>query len=329
MLKDREQRRKLDSKSERGVFVGYSVNNRAYRIFIEKSNTITESINIVFDDMQVEVENQEDGEPGIGQLLSNDNAPSVGALGAEDVNNNENTPSVEALPVNTDSRNTQESTPAVTNQNVYPSTRIQKNHPTEDIIGDIDERRTRGVPRNNYRDMMNYVAYTSKIEPKKVDEALTDELWIRAMQEELHQFERNRVWELVPRPEHCNIISTKWIFKNKTDEQGNITRNKARLVAQGYTQVEGVDFDETFAPVARLESIRLLIAVAAYGNITLYQMDVKSAFLNGYLNEEVYVESSQKDFVIRFFQIMCTSSQKLYMVSSKLQGHGMKDYRCI
>ncbi|VVA38040.1 Hypothetical predicted protein, partial [Prunus dulcis] len=83
---------------------------------------------------------------------------------------------------------------------------------------------------------------------------------------------------------------TKWIFKNKTDEQGNVVRNKARLVAQGYTQMEGIDFDETFAPVARLESVRLLLAIACHLKFKLYQMDVKTAFLNGILNEEVYVE---------------------------------------
>ncbi|KAK6119789.1 hypothetical protein DH2020_046458 [Rehmannia glutinosa] len=110
------------------------------------------------------------------------------------------------------------------------------------------------------------------------------------MQSELEQFERNNVWNLVPRPESSNVIGTKWIFKNKTDELGNITRNKARLVAQGYTQVEGVDFDETFALVARLESIRLLLAFACVLKIKLFQMDVKSVFLNGLLNEKVFVE---------------------------------------
>ncbi|KAK6119491.1 hypothetical protein DH2020_046768 [Rehmannia glutinosa] len=110
------------------------------------------------------------------------------------------------------------------------------------------------------------------------------------MQLELEQFERNNVWDLVPRPENSNVIGTKWIFKNETDELGNITRNKARLVAQWYTQVEGVDFDETFAPVARLESIRLILAFACVLKIKLFQMDVKSAFLNGFLNEEVFVE---------------------------------------
>ena len=93
-----------------------------------------------------------------------------------------------------------------------------------------------------------------------------------------------------------NVIGTKWVYKNKSDENGTITRNKARLVAQGYTQIEGLDFDETFAPVARLESIRLLLGVACILKFKLYQMDVKSAFLNGYLQEEVYVEQP-KGFV--------------------------------
>jgi len=110
------------------------------------------------------------------------------------------------------------------------------------------------------------------------------------MREELNQFKRSEVWDLVPRPEGMNVIGTKWIFKNKSDEIGTVSRNNARLVAQGYTQVEGLDFDETFAHVARLESIRLLLGVACILKFKLFQMDVKSVFLNGYLNEKVYVE---------------------------------------
>jgi len=110
------------------------------------------------------------------------------------------------------------------------------------------------------------------------------------MQEELNQFKRSEVWDIVPKPEWMNVIGTKWIYKNKSNEHGTVTRNKARLVAQGYTQVEGLDFDETFFPVARLESIRLLLGVSCILKFKLFQMDVKSVFLNGYLNEEVYVE---------------------------------------
>ena len=110
------------------------------------------------------------------------------------------------------------------------------------------------------------------------------------MQEELNQFERNEVWELVHRPNDQSVIGTKWMYKNKMDENGIIIRNKARLVVQGYNQQEGIDYEETFAPVARLEAIRMLLAFSCHKNFILYQMDVKSAFLNGFINEEVYVE---------------------------------------
>jgi len=110
------------------------------------------------------------------------------------------------------------------------------------------------------------------------------------MQEELNQFQRNDVWDLVPKPLQKNIIGTKWVFRNKLNEHGEVTRNKARLVAQGYSQQEGIDYTETFAPVARLEAIRLLLSYAVNHGIILYQMDVKSAFLNGVIEEEVFVK---------------------------------------
>ena len=120
--------------------------------------------------------------------------------------------------------------------------------------------------------------------------------WVNSMHEELHQFVRNDMWELVPRPRGVNVIETKWIFKNKLDEHGTMIENKSKLIAQGYTQVEGIDFDETFAPVTRLKSIRILLAIASHLNFKLYQMNVKSAFLNRMLQEEVYVEQP-KGFV--------------------------------
>jgi len=137
---------------------------------------------------------------------------------------------------------------------------------------------------------VTYNCYLAQFEPKKVEEALQDDSWVTAMHDELHQFSRNDVWTLVSRPSDQNIIGTKWIFKNKSDEHGTVIRNKARLVAQGYTQIEGIDFDETFAPVARLESIKILLSISCHLGFKLYQMDVKSAFLNLILQEEVYVE---------------------------------------
>jgi hypothetical protein len=109
------------------------------------------------------------------------------------------------------------------------------------------------------------------------------------MHEELENFKRNQFCTLVEPPRDVNVIGTKWVFKNKQGEDGEIVRNKARLIAQGYSQVEGLDFGETFAPIARLEAIRILLAFAMFKGFKLYQMDVKSAFLNGVIQEEVYV----------------------------------------
>ncbi|KAH9744129.1 hypothetical protein KPL70_003555 [Citrus sinensis] len=150
---------------------------------------------------------------------------------------------------------------------------------------------SRGITtRSSLRNTCKHAAFISQIERKSFADAENNESWIMAMQEELNQFERNKVWELVPKPEHQSIIGTKWVFRNKMDESGVVVRNKARLVAQGYNQEEGIDFYETFAPVARLESIRMLLAFACHKDFILFQTDVKSAFLNGYIMEEVYVK---------------------------------------
>jgi hypothetical protein len=109
------------------------------------------------------------------------------------------------------------------------------------------------------------------------------------MQEEIHEFDRLDVWELVPPPKCAMIIALKWIFKVKLDEHGDVLKNKARLVAKGYSQQEGIDFEESFAPVARIEAIRIFLANAASSYMIVYQMDVKTAFLNGDLKEVVYV----------------------------------------
>ncbi|GKD08553.1 retrovirus-related pol polyprotein from transposon TNT 1-94, partial [Tanacetum coccineum] len=125
--------------------------------------------------------------------------------------------------------------------------------------------------------------------PKNINEALKDESLVIAIQEELNQFISNDVWKLVPNPKDMIIIRTKWVYRNKLDENSVVSGNKARLVAQGYNQQEGIDYDETYAPVARLESIRILLAYACALDLKLFQMDVKSAFLNNFINEEVYV----------------------------------------
>ncbi|GJZ38072.1 retrovirus-related pol polyprotein from transposon TNT 1-94 [Tanacetum coccineum] len=168
-----------------------------------------------------------------------------------------------------------------------------KDHPLENIIGDLDRPVSTRLQIHEQALFCYYDAFLTSVEPKNYKDALTQACWIEAMQEELHEFERLEVWELVPPPDKAFVITLKWIYKVKLDELGGILKNKARLVARGYRQEEGIDFEESFAPVARLEAIRIFLAFAAHMNMVVYQMDVKTAFLNGNLREEVYV--SQPD----------------------------------
>nr|GEY54370.1 retrovirus-related Pol polyprotein from transposon TNT 1-94 [Tanacetum cinerariifolium] len=138
-------------------------------------------------------------------------------------------------------------------------------------------------------EMCMFELTVSRTEPKNIKEAMADSAWIELMHEELNQFDRLNVWELADRPLCKNIINMKWLWKNKCDEENTVIRNKSRLVAKGYAQKEGVDFEESFAPVARLEAVRLFIAYDAHKSFNVYHMDVKTAFLYGPLKEEVYV----------------------------------------
>ncbi|KAI3747123.1 hypothetical protein L6452_09570 [Arctium lappa] len=135
-----------------------------------------------------------------------------------------------------------------------------------------------------------FVNFLSLLEPKKIDDPLNDPNWVSAMQEELTKFERNKVWNLVPRPSDKAVIGTKWLYRNKLDGNGTVTYNKDKLVAQGYRQEECIYYDETFSPVARLKEVRLFFAYAVHKDFIVYQINVKSTFLNGKLTEEVYVE---------------------------------------
>ncbi|GJX72269.1 retrovirus-related pol polyprotein from transposon TNT 1-94 [Tanacetum coccineum] len=177
---------------------------------------------------------------------------------------------------------------------VQPLTHIwTKDHPLDQVIGDPSKPVMTRQRLHTNSEVCMYALTVSTIEPKNIKEAMADHSWIESMQDELNQFERLQVWELVPRPEGKNVIALKWLWKNKCDAENIVVRNKSRLVAKGYKQEEGIDFEESFAPVARLEAVRMFIAFAAHMNITIFQMDVKTAFLNGPLKEEVYVSQPE------------------------------------
>ena len=155
----------------------------------------------------------------------------------------------------------------------------------------------------------------------KVEEALEDPDWINAMHEELHNFERNQVWTLIEKPDNNhNIIGTKWVFRNKQDEDGQFVRNKARLVAQCYTQVEGMDYGETYAPVARLEAIHILLAYATHHDIIYIKWISKVLFLMVKLRRKFMLNNLLALLILRNL-IMFTNFTKLFMVLNKLLEH--------
>nr|GFC02739.1 retrovirus-related Pol polyprotein from transposon TNT 1-94 [Tanacetum cinerariifolium] len=138
-------------------------------------------------------------------------------------------------------------------------------------------------------DMYMYALTVSTMKPKNVKEAMTDPAWIESMQEELLQFKWLDVWVLVPAPDNITPLTLKWLFKTKHDKENTVIQNKTRLVVRGYRQEEGIDFKESFASVARMEAIKIFLAYATYKSFTVFQMDVKTAFLHGTLKKDVYV----------------------------------------
>nr|GEW28786.1 hypothetical protein [Tanacetum cinerariifolium] len=186
--------------------------------------------------------------------------------------------------------------------NPIPTTRVYNDHPLTQIIGDLSSApQTRSITtmvkeqggltqiNNDEFHTCMFACFLSQEEPKSVNQAFKDSSWIEAMQEELLQFKMQKVWVLVDLPKGKRAIGSKWVFRNKKDEKGIVIRNKARLVAQRHTQVEGIDYEEVFAPVTRIEAIRLFLAYASFMGFMVYQMDIKSAFLYETIKEEVYI----------------------------------------
>ncbi|KAJ9682774.1 hypothetical protein PVL29_018656 [Vitis rotundifolia] len=179
--------------------------------------------------------------------------------------------------------------------------RVPKNHPLSNVIGNYEDNLV--TRRQSKLNEVSYVCYTSQIEPKNVEKALNDEAWVEALHEELNQFSRNDVWLLVPRSKDVNVIGTKWIFKNKMDENGVIVRNKARLVAKGFKQIEGIDFDETFAPypnhVYRLRKALYGLKQAPKGwheKLTSYLL--KKGFMRGGADRTLFIRRNDEVFLV-------------------------------
>lgn len=236
---------KYDDRADEGVFLGYATNNKGYRCYNKRLNKMVDCIDIKVDE-GIHVKDTQ---------INNDESCT------EDTTEEEQEQVQESEKEESESKN-EEADPQ--QQSVKPPPRIiQKNHPASQIIGD----QNKGVQtrRKLLKDSeQSHIAFLSMIEPKNFNEASEDKDWVATMNEELDQIEKNSTWELVPRPSYKNVIGSKLVFKNKLNEQGQIVRNKARLVCKGYAQIEGQDFDETFSPVARMEAIRMFLAYACH-----------------------------------------------------------------
>ncbi|KAI3681921.1 hypothetical protein L6452_36728 [Arctium lappa] len=287
-LRTKDETSKFDSKADDGFLVGsddYAGSECGGSGTIQVQESISKSVIFPI--------------PTVNSFEDCEKEPSTGPSQSEEVSRNEETQEdkePEVAAENTSVELNDSNLEAGLNEEPSHNTRVQKNHPPQLVIGDISSpMMTRHQSRlQEMQDQQHTVlsCFLSQLEPKKAHEAMKESSWIEAMQEELLQFKLQDVWDLVDLPKGHRAIGTKWIFRNKRDERGIVIRNKARLVAKGYTQEEGIDYEEVFAPVARIEAIRLFLAYASYMNFKVYQMDVKSAFLYGSIEEEYDTLSS-------------------------------------
>ncbi|WVZ58378.1 LOW QUALITY PROTEIN: hypothetical protein U9M48_008657 [Paspalum notatum var. saurae] len=274
---------KFESRCLDGIFLGYASNFRAFRVWILEAKQVVKTCEVMMKKAPPIFEDEEGAvNDGDAEATAPAAAPTTSATSSDD----EGGPLPTASSSLTRQQAHAEAGPAedageVTFE-IVPSRQVQHDHPPHRMIGDIHHRVTHSLV--NSLAFFSHFAYVASFEPRDVSHALSDPNWVNAMHEELENFERNH--DLVEPPPNCSPIGTKWVFKNKQGEDGMVVRNKARLVAQGFCQKEGIDYDETFAPVARLEAIRILLVFAASKGFKLQQMDVKSAFLNGFIEEE-------------------------------------------
>ncbi|GJR19436.1 integrase, catalytic region, zinc finger, CCHC-type containing protein [Tanacetum coccineum] len=329
IIRDGENLDKMKEKGDACIFVGYSTQSKAYRVFNKRTRMIVESIHVNFDELPQMASDHvsSDPAPQCSTTVLEQDSLSPGPQSPENVPQvaetvttsnelellyspmfsellNGNSPVVSKSSAvhaadNPDKRTRDksrgESSRHVDSSNMHtfyqhhPSAqRWTKDHPLEQVIGNPSQSvRTRRQLETD-GEMCMFALTVSRTEPKNIKEAMADSAWIESMQEELHQFDRLDVWELVDIPLCKNVINLKWLWKNKRDEENTIIRNKSRLVAKGYAQKEGIDFEESFAPVARLEAVRLFIAYAAHKSFTVVQLDVKTEFLYRTLKEEIH-----------------------------------------
>nr|GEW99468.1 retrovirus-related Pol polyprotein from transposon TNT 1-94 [Tanacetum cinerariifolium] len=275
---------KLQPTVDVGIFVGYAPSRKGYQIYNKRTRRIMETIHVQFDELIEQMASVHLGTRPAPNLLT------PGQISSGLI------PNLTGSPCST-------STSSSHLSRLHQGVAAESNHMEDHTTAPVDNTPFVNVfalePHSELHHQgilvqpNRHISVLSTVKPKNFKYAITEDCWFQAMQDEIHEFDRLQVWELVPQPDCVMIIAFKWIYKVKLDEHGDVLKNKARLVAKGYRQEEGIDFEESFAPVARIEAIRIFIANAASKNMTIYQMDVKTEFLNGELKEEVYVSQSE------------------------------------
>ena len=290
----KENREKLDEKGEKCIFIGYSHETKGYRLYKPESKQLIISRDVIFDEAAEWTWKEKETEAREGDTLLRDPSEEDGA----DQPTNPSSPSP--------------STPESTRS--FPSSRSQTSRSTPQPQEARRSTRDRQPPswlQDYHCDQAMMALFSS--EPQTFQEAAQEETWIEAMNEEIKMIEKNHTWKLVDKPQDKEVIGLKWVYKVKHNDDGSINKYKARLVAKGYAQQPGIDFNETYAPVVRMETIRTVLALAAQHQLPVFQLDVKSAFLNGELEEEVYVEQPQ-GYVIK------GQEDKVYRLRKALYG---------
>ncbi|GKB82330.1 retrovirus-related pol polyprotein from transposon TNT 1-94, partial [Tanacetum coccineum] len=283
---------KFNAKADIGIFVGYAPAKKAFRIYNRRTRIITETIHVTFDELIAMASEQFSSGPRLQGMTPA--TPSTGLV-SNPISQQPCIPPIRDdwdrlfQPMFDEYFNPPPIAVSLVQEAPALRAEVLADSPVSTSIDqDAPSTTTRTDAMWCYFD-----AFLALVEPKNFRQAMTEPSWIDAMQEEIHEFERLEVWELVSCPNNVFLIKLKWIYKVKTDESGGVLKNKARLVAQGFRQEEGIDVEESFAPVARIEAICIFVANVAYENMTIYQMDVKTDFLNGELKEYVYVSQPE------------------------------------
>ncbi|GKB25495.1 retrovirus-related pol polyprotein from transposon TNT 1-94 [Tanacetum coccineum] len=254
---DRDDLGKMKPKADIGIFIGYSDSSQGFRIYNHRTKKIMETIHVKFDELTAMASECNNLEPIINYINFTNSS--------ED---SQSTPSKSSCIIS-----------QVANAPNSPVMNEVADEFVQEDVADFDGYMFHDAPQTPEFEVAESLHVCTHHQYNRTED---DYSWIESMQDELNQFKRLDVWELVECPVGINIIAVKWIWKNKTDAENIVIQNKSRLVAKGYRQEEGIDFEESFAPAARLEAVKIFVAYAAHKNFPIFQMDVKTAFLNGH-----------------------------------------------